>query len=520
MKPASFKNSLSRKHNILGIIARLLGVFVVMLALTGVHASAKPNIILILADDLGYGDVGCYGATAVKTPNVDRLAAGGLRFTSAYSTAATCTPSRYSLMTGQYAFRQKGTGILPGDANLIIRPGRETLPSVLKRAGYKTAVVGKWHLGLGDDSRTLNWNQEIRPGPLEVGFDYSFITAATGDRVPCVYVENHRVVGLTTNDPIDVGYAKPFPGEPTGKSDRNQLVMDWSHGHDASIVNGISRIGYMKGGKSALWQDDEMAKVFVRQAREFIQREKGRPFFLYFATHDIHVPRAPNKDFVGKTTMGPRGDAITEFDWSVGQLIATLEDLKLMDNTLIVMSSDNGPVLDDGYKDNAVEKLGNHKPAGTFRAGKYSLFEGGTRMPFVTYWRGKIRPGVSDALISQADLLASFAALTDQKFDSLEAPDTQNQLAVLLGHSQTGRESLVEDASGLALREGDWKFIPPGKTRDKLGPWQTVLIPQPGFLFNLAVDPSETNDVAAKHPDKVRELSEALAKIRGRSELN
>jgi len=485
--------------------------------LTAAPADKLPNIVIIYGDDIGYGDFGCYGATAVKTPHLDALAKGGMRFTSAYATAATCTPSRFSLLTGSYAFRQKGTGILPGDAKLIIKPGRETLPSVLQRAGYKTAVVGKWHLGLGDDSGTFDWNGDVKPGPPEVGFDYSFIMAATADRVPCVYVENHRIVGLDVSDPIEVSYKKPFPGLPNGVKDRETLKMQWSHGHNDAVINGVGRIGFMKGGKSAIWEDDEMEQTFVRQAVSFIEKSKDQPFFLYFATNDIHVPRIPNKAFVGKTDMGPRGDAIVQFDASAGQLVATLERLELLDNTLILVSSDNGPVLDDGYKDGADEKIGNHKPAGPLRGGKYSLFEGGTRMPFISYWKGRIQPGISDALISQVDLLASLAALTGQEFDKTGATDSQNHMPVILGESKQGRESLVEDAWGLALRHGDWKFIPPGSTRDKLGPWNQVKIPAPGFLFNLKDDPGETRNLATTQPDKLKELSTRLEEIKSGS---
>src|SRR5215471_11413785 len=224
-------------------------------------AARLPNIVYMYADDLGYGDASCYGATRVKTPNLDRAAAAGVRFTNAHSSSATCTPSRYSLLTGEYAWRHQGTGVLPGDASLIIEPGRYTLPAMLKEAGYRTGVVGKWHLGLG--AKGMDWNGEIAPGPLDVGFDYSFILPATGDRTPCVYVENRRVVNLDTKDPIRVDYEKPIAGEPTYATNPEMLRMRSSHGHDQAIVNGVGRIGYMSGGKAARWVDEDIADTIT-----------------------------------------------------------------------------------------------------------------------------------------------------------------------------------------------------------------------------------------------------------------
>ncbi len=483
-----------------------------LLAGTRAFAAAKPpNIVYMYADDLGYGDTSCYGATRVKTPNLDRAAAAGIRFTHAHSSSATCTPSRYSLLTGEYAWRHQGTGVLPGDASLIVQPGRYTLPAMLQQAGYRTGAVGKWHLGLG--GRDLDWNGEIKPGPLEVGFDYSFIFPATGDRVPCVFVENRRVVNLDPNDPIRVRYDQPFPGEPTGAANPELLKMRPSHGHDNSIVNGISRIGYMTGGKAARWVDEDMADTITGKAVAFLEQNRARPFFLYFATHDIHVPRVPHPRFVGKTDMGPRGDAIAELDWSIGRILDTLDRLKLARNTLFIFSSDNGPVVDDGYRDQSVERLGDHRPAGPLRGGKYSAFDGGTRVPFVVRWPGTVKPGVSDAAISQVDLLASFAALTGQKLPETAAPDSFNLMPALLGKTKQGRPHIVEHATAYSLIVGEWKVIQPhGGARRNLTGNETGNDAQPQ-LFDLAHDLGEEKNVAEQYPEKVKEMLTMLAQI-------
>ena len=420
-----------------------------------------PNIVLIYADDLGYGDVSCNGAKHIRTPNVDRLAEQGLRFTDGHSAAHVCTPSRYAMMTGEYAWRKQGTGILPGDARLIIDPGRTTMASVLQQAGYRTAAVGKWHLGLGRDK--IDWNGEIKPGPLEIGFDYCFIIPATGDRVPCVFVEDHRVAGLDPADPIQVSYGAPVGNDPTGKAHPELLKMHPSYGHNQTIVNGISRIGYMTGGTTARWVDEDIADTLTGKAVHFIEQNKAGPFFLYFATHDIHVPRVPHPRFAGKSGMGPRGDAILQLDACVGRILETLDRLHLSENTLVIFSSDNGPVVDDGYRDDAVEKLGPHRPAGPLRGGKGSIFEGGNRVPFIVRWPARIKPGVSDALVCQVDFVASFSALTGGHLDASAGPDSMSVLPALLGESKTGRELLIEQGGVLAIRRGKLKYIEPGK---------------------------------------------------------
>jgi len=480
------------------------------------RSQVRPNIVIILADDLGYGDIGCYGATRIRTPNVDRLAREGLRFTDAHSTSATCTPARYALLTGEYPWRRKGTGILPGDAELIIEPGRITLPAMLQHAGYRTGVVGKWHLGLGGKGGP-DWNGEIKPGPREVGFDYSFIMPATGDRVPCVYVENQRVAGLDPKDPIRVSYDQPVGDDPTGKDHPELLRMRPSHGHDQTIVNGISRIGYMSGGKAARWVDEERADLFTSKAVRFIEESKDNPFFLYFATHDPHVPRVPHPRFAGKSGCGVRGDVIVEFDWCAGEILNELDRLNLATNTLVILSSDNGPVVDDGYQDGAVENLNGHRPAGVLRGGKYSIFEGGTRIPLLVRWPERVKPGVSDALVCQVDFLASFAALTGQKMSPGAGPDSQDVLSALLGESKSGRKELVEHAQVLALRDGTWKFIEPGKGPKRSAPTNTELGNDPaGQLYDLTADLGETNDLLRAQSEKSRTMREELNAVRTR----
>ena len=495
-------------------IAAAAALLVLCQGSAAAQPAPRPNIVLIYADDLGYGDVSAYGATALQTPNIDRLAGEGLRFTDAHSAAATCTPSRYALLTGEYAFRKPGTGVLPGDAALVIDPGRGTLPGVLKKAGYATGVVGKWHLGLGPKGGP-DWNGEIKPGANEIGFDYAYIMAATGDRVPTVYVENGRVANLDEKDPIVVSYAAAVGKDPTGKDNPDLLKMAPSHGHDQTIVNGISRIGYMAGGNAARWKDEDMADVFTSKAVSFIERQKDGPFFLFFATHDPHVPRVPHERFVGKTGLGPRGDVIAQLDWSVGEILNALDRSKVAADTLVIFTSDNGPVVDDGYKDDAVAKLGSHTPSGPFRGGKYSHFEAGTRVPFVVRWPARVQPGVSDALVSQVDFLASFASLAGQTLAAGDGPDSLDTLPAFLGASKVGRTELVEQAGGQALRMGQWKYMEPSKrpginvqTNTELG---NAAVPQ---LYDLSTDPGERQNVAGKYPQKVKEMDARLEVIR------
>ena len=474
----------------------------------------RPNIIFLLADDIGHADLSCYGAKHAKTPNLDRLAAQGCRFTDAHSPASTCTPTRRAFLTGTYSWRQQaGSSIAPGDAPLSIPPGTATVASLLKSAGYRTGVVGKWHLGLGPETGP-DWNGEIKPGPLELGFDYSFIMAATGDRVPTVYVENRRLVGLDPKDPITVSYTAKVGNEPTGRENPELLRLKHTHGHDMTIVNGVGRIGWMAGGKSARWKDEDMADTFTGKALKFIEENQAGPFFLYFATHDIHVPRVPHPRFAGTSVAGTRGDAIHELDDAAGKVIELLDRLKLADNTLFVFTSDNGGVMDDGYED--VGKFDYH-PNAPFRGTKGGLFEGGTRVPFIARWPGKIKPGTtSDALIAHLDMPATFAALVGAKLPDGACRDSVNVLPALLGGSKTARADFVSHTGGtkgpFALRAGSWKFIQAGGGGKGVAAGKIPSQPQ---LFNLSNDIAEERNLATTEPAKLAEMQALLARIRG-----
>jgi arylsulfatase A-like enzyme len=468
---------------------RKLQLCLLVCACVCASAAEKPNIIIILGDDIGYGDFGCYGATKVKTPNVDKVAKEGLRFTDAHSASAVCTPSRYALLTGQYAWRNPlGDHILPGDAPLSIKPGTVTVPSLLKKVGYHTGIVGKWHLGLTD--KEPDWNVEIKPGPLEIGFDECFIIPATGDRAPCVFIENHRIKNYDPKDPITVDYKHCVPGH-------------------SNPIAGIGRIGAMTGGKAALWKDEAIAETLASRATSFIESNRANPFFLYFATHDIHVPRMPNSQFRHSSQAGVRGDVIQQFDWCVGEVMRTLDKLNLTKNTLLIVSSDNGGILDWGdspERDGNMASNNGHAFNGPLRGTKGTAYEGGTRVPLIARWPGHVQPGTSDQLICLVDTLATCAAITHQKLPPTSAPDSFNILPVLLGKIKSPvRDHLVEHSRRMGVRQGQWKLIT-GDARPK----QKANTE----LYNLADDIGEQKNLAAKNPEKVAELTTILQKVR------
>jgi len=509
------------------LTALLLAPLPALSAAAASNDHARPNIIVIMADDLGSGDMSCAGATKVRTPNIDRLAADGVRFTQGYAPSATCTPSRYSLLTGEYAWRQKAknNAILDGDAPLCIEPGRLTLPAMLRAAGYQTGIVGKWHLGLGDGQTRVDFNGEVKPGPLEVGFDYCHIIPATVDRVPSIWIENHETVGLDPADPIEVSYLKNIGDAPTGL-ERPDLLTRYGadEQHSCMIINGISRIGYMKGGKAARFKDEELASTVVKKSVDFIEKHKEEPFFLEIGLFEPHVPRVAEPPFVGTSKTGVRGDVINQIDWQVGEIMKTLERLKLADNTIVILSSDNGPILFDGYYDRSVEDLNGHQPTGGLRGWKYLTYEGGCRVPLIARWPAQIKPRVSDQMFSLVDLYATLAGIVGQQVPTGTAPDSLDLSGVLLGKTTENLRdhTVLHGIGGLALRQGDWKYIPAtakmkqgsmGSGANAEDPrFAAANIPEP-LLFNLASDPNETTNVITEHPEKATELAKELETI-------
>jgi len=482
------------------------------------HSAEKPNVVIIVADDLGFGDVSAYGQSTIQTPNIDLLASGGVCFTDGHATSATSTPSRYGLFTGLYPWRNDNAKILPGDAPLLIDEHQSTMPRMFQQAGYTTAAIGKWHLGMGRGH--IDWNRQIVPAANAVGFDYTNVIAATVDRVPTVYVKNGLVEGLDPDDPIEVDYNSNFEGQPTALTNPELVKMKWSHGHQNTVINGIPRIGFMKGGQRARWDDSTMAQYLVDEVTRFIHANASKPFFLYYGLHEPHVPRVPMSRFAGATPLGPRGDVIVEADWCVGEVIKALEQCHQLENTIIIFTSDNGPVLDDGYEDGSRGTRHLHDPNGGLRGGKYSLFDSGTRVPFFVYWKGHIQPVRSSALVSQLDIYASLARLIGADIPS--GLDSQEMLSTFMGKDHKGRRDMIVEASGrLAYRYGSYALIPPyqgpatNETGNELG------VTDHYALYDLRNEPSQQTDLSAQKPRMVKKLKRRfLAKVGARYNEN
>ena len=438
-------------------------------------------------------------------------------FKQAYSPSSTCTPSRFSLLTGTHAFRNK-ISVLGPNGSLCVPTNELTLPKLFKKAGYSTAVIGKWHLGLGKGQ--IDWNGAIKPGPLEIGFDYSFILPSTNDRVPTVYLENHYVFNLNLSDPLYVSTKNNFSNlessvYPNGKKNREAMTYYKStHGHNNSVINGIGRIGYMKGGESTIWDDELMADELVDRARKYITQNKDTPFFMFFSSQDIHVPRTPHPRFQGQSSLGYRGDAMVQLDWTTGQIMNILKEHGISDNTIVIFSSDNGPTYDDGYDDGTTIKRFSkeidrgHDASGICSGGKYQIYEGGVRVPFIISWPNKIKPGISDAIINQIDLIASMSSLLEIQLNKGDAPDSRNILPAFLGKDNFGLPFTIIEAKHPAIRYGKWKYIP----KRNHGHERHVKKNTPA-LYNLNTDPQENNNLIAEHLEVAERMKSMLTEI-------
>jgi arylsulfatase A-like enzyme len=477
-------------------ISLLTAELIFQTALAAAADVSKPNIVLILADDLGYGSLNCYGGKQLETPSCDRLAREGRRFTNAYAPGSVCSPSRYGLMTGRYLWRtfySDGTG-LGEAAPLVIESDRLTLGSLAKGQGYATAAVGKWHLGLGMAQKT-EWNAPLSPGPLSVGFDYFFGLAANVNNQPDAYIENDQIFDHT-------------PG---------QVVAIEGKGKDRKTV-----------GVSPLRQPNEVMSKLTGKAVHWIEENRSHPFFLYFAPNAVHEPVTPSADFTG-SPFGKYGDFIHELDWSVGQILTTLEKNHLMSNTLIIFTSDNGGALNVHLEESMVAMKAGLAINGPLRDGKGSVWEGGFREPFIVWWPGKVPAGtVSDDVICLTDVLATMAGIIKAPLPEGNAEDSFDVGPSWFGDTThaTPRKAVVlqaEAAAEYAVREGPWKMIerlkpPPfqtsGKDIEKRIIERRKHWPDHNELYNLADDPAETKDVSAEHLDVVTRLMKVLQNAR------
>lgn len=497
----------------------------VLVAILGAAAAraGKPNIVLINADDLGYGDVGCYGATKLQTPQIDRLAREGRRFTDAHTASSVCSPSRYGLLTGRYPLRKNFWGPTSLNQGLTIDPSLPTLASVLKSAGYATAVIGKWHLGFGKGE--CDWNKPLKPGPLELGFDHYYGIPTVNSGAPFVYVENHGVVDYDPADPFVRG-RKPATEEWPEKTTGNFGGAEKAH-----LRYRDEEIGTTLAGKAVAW-------IRGRHAEDGKQ-----PFFLYLATTNIHHPFTPHPRFKGTSRCGLYGDFVHELDWIVGEVLATLDELGLAEDTLVVFTSDNGGMLNRTGQE---AWRSGHRPNGKFLGFKFGAWEGGHRVPLIVRWPGKVPAGTeSDALFGQVDLLPTFAEAAGATVAGDAVVDGVSQLAELTATAgKPARDFLVISPNSprhLTIRKGKWVYIP---ARDE-GGFQGKEIGDhifggaavqqltrqvnsdihdgkirgdapPAQLYDLESDPFQTRNVHDGHPEVVAELSALLKTWRGK----
>ena len=453
-------------------------------------AAGKPNVVLILADDLGYGDLGCYGATKISTPNLDRIAREGTRFTHAYTPGSVCSPTRYSLLSGRYFWRNPmhpPTGVLAPGAPLLFEDAQLTLPKLFKQKGYATAAIGKWHLGVGRGASyhaRYDWNQEeIKPGPLEVGFDYFFGMAANVGNEPAFYFENRRFVGRKVEDVVSMG--------------RRETVTPWS--------------------PEVLYRPEQVGRDITRKAVTWIEQSGPEPFFLYVATNIPHHDITPAPGAVGKSQCGPYGDFVQELDGQVGEILAALAKKGVLDQTLLIFTSDNGGVVTNRGRKLAPywEALeAGHRICGELRGRKHSIHEGGFRVPFLVRWPGQIPANhTSDSMIGLTDVMASCAALLGTSLPQNAAEDSLNLWPLWRGESGAqGRQSVVlNSASGIfAVREGSWKLI----VQTKLEGTQRPDLENADQLYDLSRDPAEAQNRWAEEPEVVARLRSLLDAVR------
>ncbi|MDE3742073.1 sulfatase family protein [Maribacter polysaccharolyticus] len=417
-------------------------VFILLILVGGVSAQSQqpPNIILINADDLGYGDLSSYGASLLNTPNIDRLAKEGRRFTDAHSASAVCTPSRYALLTGEYPIRH-GNLNAPVflKSKLVIDTQKETIASLLKKAGYSTACIGKWHLGFGE-TEPVDWNKPLTPGPNELGFDYYYGVPVVNSHPPFVYVENHHVVGFVEDDPFIYG-----------KKAKTQEVFEKMK---LDAIGGADKA-------HGLYIDEQVGTRLTEKALSWMKQQIDKPFFLYLATTNIHHPFTPAPQFVGTSNCGIYGDFVHELDWIVGEVMKTVKEMGEDENTLVIFTSDNGGMFNATGQRTWQQ---GHKPNGELLGFKFDVWEGGHRVPFIAHWPGKIKAGeVSGQLICNVDMLSTFSALTGQQFDENQGRDSIDMLDVILGNTdaQIREEVLLAPLkkSHLSVRKGKWMFI-------------------------------------------------------------
>ena len=508
-------------------ITQLIALILFSVVSRDARADDKPNIVLIFADDLGYGDLGCYGATKVQTPNIDRLAAEGRRFTDAHSVSAVCTPSRYAVLTGEYPLRANGGkgiwGPAPVNSPLLVDTEKVTIVDVLKDSGYDTAVVGKWHLGFKTGSN--DWQEPLRPGPQDLGFDYYFGMPVVNSAPPYIYVENDRIVGSDPADPLvqlgrnDKGVATPITPIPPEAAQRSP--------------------NQFRGAKEAHKQfnDYEVGTKFAGKAVEWIESRKDKPFFLYLATTNIHHPFTPARRFQGTSQCGLYGDSIHELDWIVGEVLDCLEENRLSDNTLVIFTSDNGGMFNHGGQ--AAFQAG-HRQNGDLLGFKFGVWEGGHRVPMIVRWPGKVKARTtSNQLIGNIDMLATLAAVTGQKLDPAQQADSVNMLPAFVGEPEKPlRGHLIlapHKGTHLSIRKGKWMYIPGqgsggfggkkpgdhtfagppaasfvGSVNSDIEDGKIKRDAPPAQLYDLEADVNQIQNVYNKYPEVVQELSTLL----------